>query len=110
MKLIDKAAIVAEIERQLHYVNSWLEGYERVNGARSNVYFRMLGNRSVLESIKDFLYTIDSIETKEVDFEKEYDRAFANDPVFNKLVNRNAGICIARHFFELGLKAREGKE
>lgn len=68
MELIDKAVVLAEIERQLHYVNSWLEGSKRVGGARSNVYFRMIGNKNVLEDIKDFINTL---KTKEVDLDKE---------------------------------------
>jgi hypothetical protein len=43
---------------------------------------------------------------KEVDLEKEYDNEFFKDQVFGKLVNRNAGISIAKHFFELGMAAR----
>lgn len=64
MEMVDKAAVLAEIERQLHYVNSWLESNKGVDGRKSNIYFRMLGNRSVLESIKDF---INNLETKAVD-------------------------------------------
>lgn len=47
-----------------------------------------------------------SSEVKEVDLEKEYDNEFFKDPVFGKLVNRNAGISIAKHFFELGIKSQ----
>ena len=46
-------------------------------------------------------------EQPEVDLRTEYDEQFYSDPVFGKLVNRNAGIAIARHFYELGLNARK---
>lgn len=113
MELIDKTVVLAEIERQLHYVNSWLEGHKRVDDRRSNVYFRMIGNKNVLEDIKDFLYTIDSIKTKDVDLEKEIDSLW--NPRFNLgwdensllSINHEGFSHIARHFFELGLKARE---
>jgi len=45
-----------------------------------------------------------TFEVKEVDLEKEYDDF--QDLVLARLVNRNAGIRIAKHFFELGLKAK----
>lgn len=47
------------------------------------------------------------MEQPEVDLITEYDERFDSDPVYRKLVNRSAGIAIARHFYELGLKARE---
>ena len=52
---------------------------------------------------------IDSLQQKqpEVDLVTEYDEQFYSDPVYGKLVNRNAGIAVARYFYELGLKARE---
>ena len=52
---------------------------------------------------------LNTLEVKEVDLEKEYDNEFFKDPVFGKLVNRNAGISIAKHFFELGLKSQKGE-
>jgi hypothetical protein len=45
---------------------------------------------------------------KEVDLVKEYDDF--QDLTLARLVNRNAGIVIAKHFFELGLKAQKGEE
>lgn len=58
---------------------------------------------------KSAKYIIDTknLEVKEVDLKEEYDNEFFKDPVFSKLVNRNAGISIAKHFFELGLKAQK---
>ena len=55
------------------------------------------------------LALIDSLqqEQPEVDIVTEYDEQFYSDPVYRKLTNRNAGIAIARHFYNLGLNARK---
>lgn len=45
-------------------------------------------------------------EQPEVDIVTEYDEQFDFDPVYRKLVNRNAGIAIARHFYELGKNSK----
>ena len=53
-------------------------------------------------------YNPDAIlEQPEVDLEKEYKEYVEDDPVFSKLTNRNVGLAIARHFYELGLRARK---
>ena len=36
--------------------------------------------------------------------EKEYEDYVVKDPCFSKLVNRNAGLVVARHFFDLGCR------
>ena len=92
---IDKNALVAKIERRrdLHYK------YYMKNGAGSIAECKYDEDREILSFLNTF-------EVKEVDLEKEYDNEFFKDPVFGKLVNRNAGISIAKHFFELGLKAQ----
>lgn len=41
-------------------------------------------------------------EQPNMDLEKEYKEYVEDDPVFSKLVNRYAGIIIAKHFYELG--------
>ena len=46
-------------------------------------------------------------EQPEVDLEKEYTEFVVSDPVYSKLVNGIVGKSIARHFYELGLKARK---
>lgn len=43
----------------------------------------------------------------EVDIVKECDEQFYSDLLYGKLVNRNAGIGIARYFFKLGLNAKK---
>lgn len=41
-------------------------------------------------------------QNAENDLEEEYKEYVDEDPVFSKLVNRNAGLGIARHFAEWG--------
>ena len=45
-------------------------------------------------------------EQPEIDLEKEYKEYVEDDPVFSILTNRNVGLAIARHFYELGLKSK----
>lgn len=86
---IKKSALLAEIEKIYN------EGYKFLPS-------------DIAENIQNFkddvLINIDTLEVKDVDLEKEYDNEFFKDPVFGKLVNRNAGISIAKHFFELGMQ------
>ena len=64
---------------------------------------------SMVEVCKCILNSIDSLqqEQPEVDLEKEYKEYVEDDPVFSKLTNRNVGLVIARHFYELGLNSRK---
>ena len=91
--LVDKDRIVAEIERRV------AEGEKVVKELPSSAIM------GLIQAYKNTLSFLDTLEVKEVDLGKEYDNEFFKDPVFSKLVNRNAGISIAKHFFELGLNA-----
>ena len=96
---ISKSALVAEIKRLIKHS-------EMV--ADHNTQITELVSRE-LDALYNLISFLDTLEVKEVDLEKEYDNEFFKDPVFCKLVNRNAGISIAKHFFELGLKAQRGE-
>ena len=94
-KLIDKDALAREIRKRLlpvirdkHY-DEWEEGQDSERIA--------------------ILDIIDTLGIKEVDLEKEYKDFVEEDPVYNKLVNGIVGKAIAKHFFELGLKAQKGE-
>lgn len=97
---IDKADVVAEIERLKKN-----EGWCQVGKDTADVYYAR-GFRFACERIISFL---DTIEVKEVDLEKEYKDFVEEDPVYTKLVNSIVGKAIAKHFFELGLKAQKGE-
>ena len=89
MKLIDKDAVLAEIER--------IKGmycYDK----KTNASFVA---ETVINSINN---AINSLEVKEVDLEKEFEEYVVDNPI-GDLVNFNAAMLIAKHFFELGIKA-----
>ncbi len=85
---ISKSALVAEIERVLNSLD--------------NVFpnDHALGRFDVCKHLISF---IDTLEVKEVDldFEKELYKAFGQVKDFT------LGMCIARHFYELGLNAKK---
>lgn len=104
MELIDKSAVIAEIERIEYETN-----YEPFTD-------EVLGKRKICKDIKDFINTL---ETKEVDLEKEIDEymklhhlhikdggriIFENDDTPNFTCDFHD---IANHFFELGIKSTE---
>ena len=85
---IPKSAVVAEIEKR----------------KRKNV----LTNEGAFEEDIDILSFINNMEVKEVDLEKEIDKVWDTD-------YEDFGILaddfykVAKHFFELGLKAQKGE-
>ena len=102
MKLIDKDAVLVEIERRKEEV-SYDEDSKSFASYADELYY------SCLDSMQNFINTI---EVKEVDLEKII------DDIFQKYKNGYNGllICkkedfslIAKHFFELGIKAQKGE-
>ena len=93
MELIDKAAVVAEIER-IKKEECPIDTYE---GRNKLLYFER------------FLSFINALEVKEVDINKEIsqfiDANFEKATIGHKLSLRR----VAKHFFEFGLKAQKGK-
>ena len=94
-QLIDKSALVAEIERRINEIN--LDSIE-------DWRYRLQREHDI-EVMKNILSLIDTLEVKEVDLEKEYKDFVEEDPVYNKLVNGIVGKAIAKRFFELGITA-----
>ena len=92
MKLIDKSALVVEIEKlQKTYSElSTRNNYE--DGLKEG---RLIG-------YKDALHKINNLEVKEVDLEKEY-KEFINCD------NGRSMFETAKYFFELGIKAQKGE-
>lgn len=83
--LIDKAAVVAEINRVLNSCD------------RNEITI----GRYTLVDLRDFL---DTLGMREVDLEKEID-LYYNWPPCNRRIDV---AIIAKHFFALGLKAQKG--
>ena len=93
---IDKAAVIAEIER-IKKEECPVDSYE---------------GRCKLLWFEQFLSFINTNEVKEIDLEKEIDEVIHNYKLNN---NRHTSICsadiewIANHFFEFGLKMKGGE-
>ena len=100
MKLIDKDALVAEIERRkkIHF-NDY-----HINGNNNPADY---GACNALTQILDFINTL---EVEEVDWEKEFydflDTCTGKD---NGHLSEDELFRIAEYFFELGLKAQKGE-
>ena len=88
MELIDKSVIVAVIKKKL-------DKYSKLHSFN-------YGAVKDLESLLDFL---DTLEVKEanLDFEQELYKAFGQVKDFT------LGMRIAKHFYELGIKAKKGE-
>ena len=101
MKLVDKDAVVAEIERRVEAIRkafnepSILSVIDRTYGVD-----RTYANAQS-DAFKSLLTFLDTLEVKEVDLEKEL-----------KNLIGNVGQCdrkLAKHFFELGLNVKKGE-
>lgn len=103
MNMIDRDALVAEIDER---IKTWKEYYDDMNNAEchelaSGAYLRMC-------ELKDFKKFLDTLEVKEVGLESEMDKYFEtmevleHENIFEDTFQR-----IAKHFFELGLKAKQ---
>jgi len=91
---ISKAAVVAEIRRIMAEEMSFFKDCckdELENTSSPAVYTRM----------EMLLYFLDTLEVKEVDLEKEFDKCCEN-----YIFDDECEVYTARHFFELGLKAQ----
>ena len=103
MKLIDKSALVAEIEKRM-------EEYKSMK-IDSSYYDGMIAS---LEFLRDEF--IDTLEVKEVDLEKEIKEIQRKYKTIDEYegypshIYSNGIEWIAKHFFELGLKTQKGEE
>jgi hypothetical protein len=96
---INKAAVASKIERARNQEVQWMDrqGYTEYHQ----------GLRDGYANILSFLATL---EVKEVDFEKLLeDYGIDTDPFSTQVVSSNGAKIIAKHFFELGLKAQKGE-
>lgn len=87
---IDKAAVVAEIEKKIKETESMQPKFDQFWAGQ-------------ISAFKGILKIIDTFEVKEVDldFQKELYKAFGQVKDFT------LGMHIAKHFFELGIKAAQ---
>ena len=88
---IDKAAVVAEIERRIKEIDKY---YCDINCTYQRI-----------EECRRFLSFLDTLKVKEVDFEKEMNDYFVSMEVQeNENIFESTFRLIAKHFFELGMR------
>lgn len=104
MKLIDKDALVAEIEN--------LENAYKKIPTSYNSYEEGLKEGRLI-GYKDALHKINTLEVKGADLEEEIERVrkthFINDDFEKATLEGRQITNIAKHFFELGLKVQKGE-
>ena len=109
MKLIDKDALIAEIERRLKFVENRLK---RNNSYTEEGNIAWERDKALYDSYDQILSFINTLEVKEVDldfqrFAKEMDAIFALPSSETKNTEEeplNWEYAIAKHFFELGMR------
>ena len=95
---IDKDALVAEIKERRDSFYSLSESCEKGTPAKAGFY----AQAQTLEGVLSFINTL---EVKEVDLEKEIHEFVDKEELHLRLWDVDR---IAKHFFELGLKAQKG--
>lgn len=100
MKLIDKDKIVSEIKKLIQANELYLS-----ESNTDEIRFQKVGAYSVLN---DLLHFIDTLEAKEVDLTKEIELVKGDYEQVEVAWNNDFNF-IAKHFFELGIKAQKGE-
>ena len=90
---IDKSAVVAEIEKRIKETESIQPKFDQFWAGQVSAF-------------KGILKILNTIEVKEMDFETEWKKYFEHK---GNLATVNVKD-LAKHFFELGLKAQKGEE
>ena len=96
---ISKSALVAEIEKQKQLIFPKNTGEMKVADVPKPL------EQGWLNALSWIKKTIDSLEVKEVDLEKELDSMITPELKFHKALP--SLFDVAKHFFELGLKAQK---
>jgi len=104
---IDRAALVAEIERRKYQFVSQAESFRKIGNEDKESYFAALASN--MNNLSCFL---DTLEVEEVDLEgevesywKQCDLTWCRDAYTMSHIKIMLSD-IAKHFFELGLKAK----
>lgn len=106
MKLIDKEKVVEEIDKRLDKLYNLLpDGSKVENGIITISEACYTGKYMALESFRNF---IDTLEVKEVNFEKELDEWMRYGPhtSYPWCTIPDAIKITAEHFYKLGLKQK----
>ena len=91
---ISKSALAEEIKKRKKEAESNCGGYKSGDEHRCD--------SCTVGFYEEFLEILDTIEVKEVDLEKEFDKCCEN-----YTFDDECEVYTAKHFFELGFKARE---
>lgn len=110
MKLIDKDALVAEIERRIKHYNESVKEFGD-EGYNDNVLMEQC-KANTCEHILSF---IETLEVREVDLEKELNdwrhnhfHGRRDKDANGEWLERISQLELAKHFFELGLNISKG--
>ena len=99
---IDKAALVAEIEKK---IKQYEDAFNNPSFASCEASLIAKGK---YRKLLDILQFINTLEVKEVDLDKEIDENYQKDTSTLKTKKQYAEI--AKHFFELGIRAAQKAE
>jgi hypothetical protein len=108
MKLIDKDAVVAEINRRINNLEKL--------GNRLYIETNFPEQYRLIHGYESILSFLDTLEVKEVDLEKELQSFFYPHVSWGDYCKNEQkdieewSFKIAKHFFELGIKAQKGEE
>lgn len=101
MELIDKAVVVAEIENRIKETESMQPKFDQFWAGQ-------------ISAFKGVLKILDTLETKEVDLEKEVRKFIKDnctsleepDEFLTTIMQLDDMVIFAKHFYELGLKSK----
>ena len=108
MKLIDKAAVVAEIEKRKKIVEKRLYINNFYNDEGNEMWKR---DKALYDTYNSLLQSFDTIKVKEVDLEKEIKEEYSKRRCYGGkdnmlvIINEPQFNTIAKLFFEYGLSA-----
>ncbi len=110
---IDKDALVADITHKIKVLEAFIKNFDRISDKVEKA-------KNKIEALSDELLLLDTIEVKEADLDSAIRTYLTNH--FNiyedgVLQSKKSGlplstydiIKVAKHFFELGLKAQKGE-
>ena len=123
MKLIDKSALVAEIEKRFDYrvnglkaINNGTFWKEEQSEDEFNAVLTRCAYNAAKNEVFELMCFLDTLEVRKVDLKKEFSQWWkserAKDYNVDILYERysNVSMKLAKHFFELGIKAQKGEE
>lgn len=108
MKLIDKDALVAEIEKRKKIVEKRLYINNSYSEEGNTAWER---DKALYDAYNSLLSFLNTLEVKDVNLEKYYHEFLQKEWFGNSHVRTISEMMAftAKHFFELGLKAQKGE-